>query len=40
MTKEQKILDIQKNVEEAISLELPGLEENLPVLAPLPPWRP
>ena len=33
MTKEQKILDIQKNVEEAISLELPGLEENLPVLA-------
>jgi len=33
MTKEQKLLDIQKNVEEAISLELPGLEENLPVLA-------
>jgi biopolymer transport protein ExbB len=33
MTKEQKILDIQKNVEEAISLELPGLEENLPILA-------
>lgn len=33
MSKEQKILDIQKNVEEAISLELPGLEENLPVLA-------
>jgi len=33
MTREQKILDIQKNVEEAISLELPGLEENLPVLA-------
>jgi biopolymer transport protein ExbB len=33
MTKEQKILDLQKNVEEAISLELPGLEENLPVLA-------
>ena len=33
MTKEQKTLDIQKNVEEAISLELPGLEENLPVLA-------
>jgi biopolymer transport protein ExbB len=33
MSKEQKILDIQKNVEESISLELPGLEENLPVLA-------
>jgi biopolymer transport protein ExbB len=33
MTKEQKVLDIQKNVEEAISLELPALEENLPVLA-------
>jgi biopolymer transport protein ExbB len=33
MSKEQKILDLQKNVEEAISLELPGLEENLPVLA-------
>src|SRR5665647_242765 len=33
MTKEQKVLDIQKSVEEAISLELPGLEENLPVLA-------
>ncbi len=33
MTKEQKVLDIQKNVEEAISLELPALEENLPILA-------
>ncbi|MCE1199882.1 MAG: MotA/TolQ/ExbB proton channel family protein [Marinilabiliales bacterium] len=33
MSKEQKVLDIQKNVEEAISLELPGLEENLPALA-------
>jgi biopolymer transport protein ExbB len=33
MTKEQKILNIEKNIEEAISLELPGLEENLPVLA-------
>ncbi len=33
MTKEQKILDIEKNIEEAISLELPGLEENLPALA-------
>lgn len=33
MTKEQKILDIQKNIEEATSLELPSLEENLPILA-------
>jgi biopolymer transport protein ExbB len=33
MTKEQKILDIQKNIEEATSLELPSLEENLPALA-------
>jgi biopolymer transport protein ExbB len=33
MTKEQKILAIEKNIEEAISLEIPGLEENLPVLA-------
>ena len=33
MTKEQKILDIQKNLEEATSLELPSLEENLPILA-------
>ena len=33
MTKEQKILALEKNIEEAISLELPGLEENLPTLA-------
>lgn len=33
MSKEQKILGIEKNVEEAISLELPSLEENLPVIA-------
>jgi biopolymer transport protein ExbB len=33
MSKEQKLLDIQKNVEEATSLELPSLEENLPALA-------
>lgn len=33
MTKEQKIMDIEKCVEEATSLELPALEENLPVLA-------
>ncbi|MCX6221650.1 MAG: MotA/TolQ/ExbB proton channel family protein [Bacteroidia bacterium] len=33
MTKEQKILDIQKNIEEATSLELPSLEEHLPALA-------
>ena len=33
MTKEQKILDIQKNIEEATSLELPSLEQNLNVIA-------
>jgi len=33
MTKEQKILDIQKSIEEATSLELPSLEEHLPALA-------
>ncbi|MCL4481187.1 MAG: MotA/TolQ/ExbB proton channel family protein [Bacteroidetes bacterium] len=33
MTKDQKVIDLQKKVEEATSLELPGLEENLPVLA-------
>jgi biopolymer transport protein ExbB len=33
MTKEQKLLDIQKNIEEATSLELPSLEQNLPTLA-------
>ena len=33
MTKEQKILDIQKNLEEATSLELPSLEQNLNVIA-------
>ena len=33
MTKEQKLLDITKNIEEATSLELPSLEQNLPVLA-------
>ena len=33
MTKEQKLIDIQKKIEEATSLELPSLEENLPALA-------
>jgi biopolymer transport protein ExbB len=33
MTKEQKILDIQKNIEEATSLELPSLEQNLNIVA-------
>ncbi len=33
MTKEQKLLDITKNIEEATSLELPSLEQNLPILA-------
>jgi biopolymer transport protein ExbB len=35
MTKEQKIVSIQKNVEEATSLELPTLEQNLVILATL-----
>ena len=35
MTKEQKLLDIQKNIEEATSLELPSLEQNLVILATL-----
>ncbi|MEG0950021.1 MAG: MotA/TolQ/ExbB proton channel family protein [Bacteroidales bacterium] len=33
MTKEQKVVAIQKNIEEATSLELPSLEQNLPVIA-------
>lgn len=33
MSKEQKILDLEKKVEEAVSLELPSLEENLPAMA-------
>ena len=33
MTKEQKIVAIQKEVEEATSLELPSLEQNLVILA-------
>lgn len=33
MTKEQKLLAIQKEVEEATSLELPGLEQNLVIIA-------
>jgi biopolymer transport protein ExbB len=33
MTKEQKLLAIQKDVEEATSLELPSMEENLVILA-------
>ncbi|MEG1616940.1 MAG: MotA/TolQ/ExbB proton channel family protein [Bacteroidales bacterium] len=33
LTKEQKIVAIQKNIEEATSLELPSLEQNLPVIA-------
>jgi len=33
MTKEQKLLAIQKDVEEATSLELPSLEQNLVILA-------
>ncbi len=33
MTKEQKIVAIQKDIDEATSLELPGLEQNLSILA-------
>mgnify|MGYP001805844939 CR=1 FL=1 len=33
MTKDQKIASLQKEIEEATSLELPGLEQNLVVLA-------
>lgn len=35
LTKDQQILSIQKEIEEATSLELPSLEQNLPVLATL-----
>ena len=33
LSKEQKLLAIQKNIEEATALELPSLEQNLPVIA-------
>lgn len=33
LTKEQKILSIQKTIEEATALELPTMEQNLPVIA-------
>ncbi len=33
MSKDQKLMAIQKDVEEATSLELPGLEQNLVILA-------
>lgn len=35
MTKDQKVLAIQKEIEEATSLELPSLEQNLVILATL-----
>jgi len=35
MSKEQKVVDIQKSVEEATSLELPSLEQNLVVISTL-----
>jgi biopolymer transport protein ExbB len=37
MTKDQKMLAIQKDVEETTSLELPMLEKNLPIIATLAP---
>jgi biopolymer transport protein ExbB len=33
LTNEQKVLNISKEIEEATSLELPSLEQNLPILA-------
>lgn len=33
LSKEQKLISIQKEIEEATALELPGLEQNLPVVA-------
>lgn len=33
LTTEQKVLNISKEIEEATSLELPSLEQNLPILA-------
>lgn len=35
MTKDQKVVEIQKTVEEATSLELPSLQQNLVILATL-----
>ena len=35
LSKEQKVLSIQKALEEATALELPTLEQNLPVVATL-----
>lgn len=33
LSKEQKLASIQKNIEEATALELPSMEQNLPVIA-------
>lgn len=33
LTKEQKVLNIQKTVEEATALEMPALQQNLPIVA-------
>ena len=35
LTKEQKILNLQKAVEEATALEMPSLQQNLPIVATL-----
>lgn len=37
LTKDQKLLAIQKEIEEATSLELPSMEQNLPVISTLAP---
>ncbi|MDE6453414.1 MAG: MotA/TolQ/ExbB proton channel family protein [Muribaculaceae bacterium] len=33
LTKEQKVLNLQKSVEEATALEMPSLQQNLPIVA-------
>ena len=35
LTKEQKIANVQKSVEEATALEMPALQQNLPIVATL-----
>ena len=37
LTKEQKVLAIQKELEESTALEMPMLQQNRPILAPLTP---
>ena len=39
LTKEQKILAIQKELEEATALELPMMQQNLPIIATITTLR-